>query len=291
VAAAPRTGTSSGSSWLVAGHGSVGSFVAARLVTDGGNVFVFDPDPRVPVVHGRRIDHPRDGQFDYVISCVSPDAAEEVAALVGDSLDPTGIFFDWNTIAPGVKQRIGGIVGATVIDVALLDSLDADVDRPNLAVSGKGADEAARLLEAFGFRAAVAGTVVGQAATLKYLRSIFMKGLEAVVLEYASLASEVDGEPIVRASLRSDLGEPFVRFMDLLLTTNRIHAERRSRELAGALAVFADGVKPRVSLAAVQVLHEAAEAWADDTAPPVDADSRTLANHLHGVLWREPAST
>src|SRR5438445_551612 len=112
VEAAPPTGTSSRPSWLVAGHGSVGSFVAARLVAGGANVSVFDPKPRLPVVHGRRIGHPREGRFDYVISCVSPDAAEEVAALVGDSLDAAGIFLDWNTIAPRVKQRIRESVGA-----------------------------------------------------------------------------------------------------------------------------------------------------------------------------------
>jgi len=291
VEARPRTATSSRGSWLVVGHGSVGSFLAARLVAGGVNVSVFDPDPRVAIVHGARIGHPRDGRFDYVVSCVSPGAAGEVAALVAGSVDPAGIFFDWNTIAPAVKQRIRGDVGAAMIDVALLDSLDAAVERPSLAISGDRADEAAERLEGHGFRVAVAGEVVGQAATLKYLRSIFMKGLEAVVLEYASLASEVDGEPIVRASLRSNLGDTFVRFMDLLLATNRIHAERRSRELADALAVFGDGIKPRVSLAAVEVLRDAAEAWTGDAAPPVDADSGALANHLHGVLWREPAST
>jgi hypothetical protein len=291
VGAGPRIATSSRGSWLVAGHGSVGSFLAARLVAGGANVSVFDPNPRVAILHGARIAHPRDGGFDYVVSCVSPDAAEDVAALVADSVDPTGIFFDWNTIAPAVKQRIRGGVGAAMIDVALLDSLDAAVDRPSLAISGDRAEEAAGLLEAHRFRVAIAGEVVGQAATLKYLRSIFMKGLEAVVLEYASLASEIDGEPIVRASLRSNLGDTFVRFMDVLLATNRIHAERRSSELADALAVFGDGIKPRVSLAAAEVLRDAAEAWADDTAPPVDADSRTLANYLREVLWREPAST
>jgi len=278
-------------SWLVAGHGSVGAFLAARLVGGGARVFIFDPHPRLRVRHGQQISHPRDGRFDYVVSCVSPEAAERVPPLVPDVLPPTGLFFDWNTVAPNVKQRIRAAVEATVIDVALLDSVDAAVDRPNLAVSGDGAAAAARILEAYGFHASVAGERVGQAATLKYLRSIFTKGLEALVLEYASLASQVEGEPIVRASLRSNLGETFVRFMDVLLTTNRIHAERRSRELAGALAVFADGVEPGVAFAAVEVLRQAAEAWADDDAPPVDSDSRALADHLHGALWRQPAST
>jgi len=264
--------------------------VAARLRAGGERVFVFDPAPRLPVVDGQ-VGHPREQRFDYVISCVSPEAAGEVPALVRDALRPTGIFFDWNTVEPESKQRIRASLEAPMIDVALLDSLDAAVDRPKLAVSGDRAEDAARILERFRFDVAVAGDEVGQAATLKCLRSIFMKGLEALVLEYASLASQVDGEPIVRASLQSNLGETFVRFMDVLLTTNRIHAERRSRELAAALAVFGDGIKPSLALAAVEVLGQTALAWQADAAPPVGADPGVLADHLHRTLWREPAST
>jgi 4-hydroxy-4-methyl-2-oxoglutarate aldolase len=291
MAKAPSTAASRAGSWLVVGHGSVGSFVAARLVERGVRTLVFDPAPRLAIVHGERIDNPAETRCDYVISCVSPEAADAVPGLVAAALDPDGTFFDWNTVSPELKRLIRTDVAARTIDVALLDSLDADVRRPTLAISGIGSAEAARLLEMYGFRVLVAGEEVGAAATLKYLRSIFMKGLEALVLEYASLATRIDGEPIVRESLESNLGPQFTTFMDLLVTTNRIHAERRSQELAGALAVFADGGEPRLSAAAVEVLHQAAEAWAEENAPPVDAGSRELADHLHETLWREAAST
>jgi Domain of unknown function (DUF1932) len=113
-----------------------------------------------------------------------------------------------------------------------------------------------------------------------------MKGLEALVLEYASLATDFDGAPIVQASLESNLGEQFVRFMDLLVTTNRIHAGRRSRELADALHTFSsDGARPDVATASARVLRRAAEAWAEGNAPPVGADVTVLARHLRASLW------
>ena len=286
-----RTAASSAATWLVVGHGSVGSFVTTRLVEQGAHALVFDPAPRLPVLHGERIDNPAEARCDYVISCVSPEAADDVPRLVAAALDPDGIFFDWNTVSPALKRVIRTEVAATTIDVALLDSLDADVTRPTLAISGVNVSRAASLLEGYGFRVFVAGDEVGQAASLKFLRSVFMKGLEALVLEYASLAARLDGEPIVRESLESNLGERFTRFMDLLITTNRIHAERRSTELAGALAVFADGGEPRLSAAAVEVLHLAAEAWEDEGAPQIGADSHALADHLYETLWREAAST
>ena len=274
-------------SWLVVGHGSVGSFVAARLAAGGASVSVFDPSPRIPITHGEHTDNLADlPSVNYVVSCVPPETAEAVPSLVSGSLAPGAIFFDWNTVAPAAKQRIRDALQATTIDVALLDSVDGSAEQPYLALSGRRVREGAKILDAQGFKTAIAGEEVGDAAALKYLRSIFMKGLEALVLEYASLASGLNGGPIVRASLESNLGEQFVRFMDLLVTTNRVHAERRSRELADAVETFtANGAKPALVAAAVDVLRLAAGVWAQESAPPVDAGPDALAAHLRGALW------
>ena len=216
---------------LVVGHGSVGSFLAARLLAAGAAVSILDPEPRIPIAAGCAVENPASlTAVDYVFSCVPAEASESVPALVRPALRPDGVLFDWNTVSPAVKRRIAAATEATTVDVALLDSVDAEVERPTLALSGPTAEHAAAVLGGFGFRAFVAGAEVGDAAALKYLRSIFMKGLEALVLEYASLATDFGGAPIVRASLKSNLGEQFVRFMDLLIATNRIHARRRSRE-------------------------------------------------------------
>ena len=171
-------------------------------------------------------------------------------------------------------------------DVALLDSLDGDSEEPMLAVSGEAAAAASVVLVRLGFSVEVVGEHVGEAAALKYLRSIFMKSLEALVLEYASLASTVPAESIVRTSLEHNLGERFTSFMDLLLATNRIHAERRGLELEDAVATFsANGSQPEVAAAAVLVLREAARAWAEPEAPQAGAPLEALAEHLHRTLW------
>jgi 3-hydroxyisobutyrate dehydrogenase-like beta-hydroxyacid dehydrogenase len=279
--------------WLIVGHGSVGSFLTSRLSESGATVSVFDPTPRVPVTTGPALADPAGlPSVDYVVSCVPPEVATSVPDLVRTALRPEGMFFDWNTVSPAVKRAIAEQTTAPTIDVALLDSLDGEVDRPNLAVSGPSPQAAARILEAYGFHVVIAGEQAGEAASLKYLRSIFMKGLEALVLEYASLASDFAGEPIVRASLESNLGEQFVRFMDLLITTNRIHAARRSKELQGALETFSSkGVRPAVATASAEVLSSAAQAWNDESAPPVGADIASLARYLRMALWPSTPST
>jgi len=274
--------------WLVVGHGSVGSFLTARLVAGGASVLVYDPEPRVPVAHGRRVDGADlpGGPVGLAVSCVPPGAAETVPDVLNAAVREDGVVFDWNTVSPSLKRRIRDRLVPRMVDVALLDSLDGDSEEPMLAVSGEAAAAASVVLVRLGFSVEVVGEHVGEAAALKYLRSIFMKSLEALVLEYASLASTVPAESIVRTSLEHNLGERFTSFMDLLLATNRIHAERRGLELEDAVATFsANGSQPEVAAAAVLVLREAARAWAEPEAPQAGAPLEALAEHLHRTLW------
>jgi 3-hydroxyisobutyrate dehydrogenase-like beta-hydroxyacid dehydrogenase len=280
--------------WLVIGHGSVGSFLAGRLARGGISVAVLDPAPRVPVAPGtaRITALPADGAFAHAISCVTPAAAEAAAQTALAALAPGGLLLDWNTVAPSVKRRIGTLLPSAAVDVALLDSLDGAAEHPTLAVSGVEADRAAALLRRLGFAVSVAGGDVGDAASLKYLRSIFMKTLEALVLEFSTLASTIDDAGIVRDSIERNLGATFGSFMDLLVTTNRLHAGRRSAELADAVATFvAEGTRPELAEAAVAVLRRAAVVWADSDAPADDAEPSELTSHLRRALWPEPAST
>ncbi len=272
--------------WLVVGHGSVGAFVAERLAQTGSSVAVLDPAPRLPIVSGTAVTKVESGAYDCVVSCVPPDVAETVPATVAGALAADGLFFDWNTVSPEVKRRIAAAVPAGSVDVALLDSVDAgNGRRPRLALSGDGSGRGGELLAGAGFDVVDAGPDVGQAAALKYLRSLFMKTLEALVLEFSALAAELDPDGIVRASVTNNLGPEFAAFMDLLVSTNRVHAARRANELDGAVASFAEaGTPPDLAAAAVDVLRRAAAAWLDG-APPEDAAPEELARHLRRVLW------
>jgi Domain of unknown function (DUF1932) len=118
-----------------------------------------------------------------------------------------------------------------------------------------------------------------------------MKTLEALVLEFSVLAAELDPNEIVRSSLTNNLGAEFASFMDLLVSTNRLHAARRANELADAVASFADeGTTPELAAAAVDVLRRAAQAW-QEGAPPEDATPEELARHLRSALWDNAGST
>ena len=275
--------------WLIVGHGSVGAFLAGRLVSSGAEVSVLDPSPRLPIVSAQAVAAPAPGTFAYAVSCVPPPAAEEVAPVAAAALMDGGILFDWNTVAPAVKRRVAEAASATTVDVALLDTIDAAPPHPTLAVSGPAAQRGAEVLRQLGFSVSIAGEEVGDAAGLKYLRSIFMKTLEALTIEFASLASDLDHAGIVRNSIERNLGGAFVEFMDLLIATNRVHAERRCGELADAVSTFAaEGPRPVLAEAAVSVLRRAADAWTSPTAPPPQANLAALTEHLRRSMADVP---
>lgn len=267
--------------WLVVGHGSVGAAIVTRLRRHGVLPDVYDPDPRVPVTAGRRILAVADlPHAEYVVSCVSPQAALSVPSLVAAAITPSSVLLDWNTVAPSVKAEIALETPCEVVDVGLLDSLDKQGDA-RIALSGPAAVAVQPLLEALGFECEVVGDCSGDAALLKFVRSAFMKCLEALVLQHVALAHRIDQSGAVDRSIAANLGEDFLGFARMLVETNRIHAVRRATELETAVELFAvDGHALPLADGAVAVLRRAAEIWAMDDAPGADTGYEELVAYL-----------
>lgn len=256
-------------SWLVVGHGSVGSWLAERIADKWPHVFVFDPAPRVPVLRGiwvTKPDNPADAA-DFIMSCVPPSEAERVPGLVADWISSNTVLFDWNSAAPEVKARIAKKTRCHVVDVALLDSLDQSGGERLVAISGEDASEHASTLEQLGFQVDVVGSKCGDAALVKFVRSAFMKSLEGLLLEYYSLATLVDKSGLATRSINRNLGERFEQFTQLMLKTNRLHAQRRARELADAADVLGQNGSLPIARAAVGTLRRSAHAWDAPDAP------------------------
>jgi 3-hydroxyisobutyrate dehydrogenase-like beta-hydroxyacid dehydrogenase len=277
-----RTTNANNVRWLIVGHGSVGSAIARRVSRARDQVWVLDPSPRVPVTDGRHVTSLEGAPtFDYVVSCVFPSEAPFVPKAVRTVLTDRSVYFDWNTVAPQAKQKIAALSSCEVIDVALLDTLDEDSSRPTLAISGHTAADAQIVLRRLGFHVDVVGPECGEGARLKFARSLFMKGLEALVVEFQAATSDLAAREIVVQSIEKNLGERFTEFARLLVQTDRLHAARRSVELAQAIEVFAgEGHPVRLAEAAVAVLRGAATAWASPNSPPPTADVDELVAYL-----------
>jgi 3-hydroxyisobutyrate dehydrogenase-like beta-hydroxyacid dehydrogenase len=272
--------------WLIAGHGSVGSALARRLIAAGITPWVFDPAPRIPVsgpVHLTSLEGVP--PFDLIVSCVTPSGALRVVEAVRPVLAPGTLYLDWNTLPPDTKQHVAAQAPAgVVIDVALMDTLDQEAERPTLAVSGPQASKAAEILRGLGFAVDEVGSTCGDAARLKLSRSLFTKVLEALVIEFRAAIAPLAGREVVLASIERNLGPQFMAFAEMLIETDRLHAARRSNELAEAVAIFGSEHQPlTLARASVEVLRAAAAAWAAPGAPPPDANAATFAAYLSEV--------
>ena len=128
---------------------------------------------------------------------------------------------------------------------------------PALA-SGAGAERFAELFRPLGMPVEVVGERPGDAAGLKLLRSVFMKGIAAAAIESIEAARAAGVEGHVRADIAGVLGEPL---LDRLLACSRAHAARRMHEMQAAAAYVEElGVEPRIATAAAEWLAQLRDA-------------------------------
>jgi 3-hydroxyisobutyrate dehydrogenase-like beta-hydroxyacid dehydrogenase len=121
-----------------------------------------------------------------VISVVTADHAREAALASLPGLARGAFFFDCNSCAPQTKKRVAGDVeaaGARYVDVAVMAAVLPLRQRTPLLISGPHAHAGAAALAALNMEAKVHKGPVGAASAVKMIRSIMMKGLEALVCE------------------------------------------------------------------------------------------------------------
>jgi 3-hydroxyisobutyrate dehydrogenase-like beta-hydroxyacid dehydrogenase len=122
-----------------------------------------------------------------------------------------------------------------------------------LLVSGPDAGEARAALSALGFtRAAIAGDRIGQASAIKMIRSVMVKGLEALTAECALAAERAGVRDQVIASLDASWAEQsWAERFDYNLERMMQHGNRRAAELEEVAATLADlGIDPAMTSAA-----------------------------------------
>ncbi len=173
------------------------------------------------------------GDADLVLSAVTGDRAVEAARAAAAFLKPGALYLDVNTAPKATMVEVETLLGgrATVVDCAILGLIATNGARAPLLLSGPGADSMEAFLNARGCRARSIGGAVGDASGVKLLRSVVMKGLEALLIE-AFVAAERQGlrDQVIEAL--ADLGQtPAATTIATLLTTHLRHGRRRAVEV------------------------------------------------------------
>jgi len=235
------------------GLGEAGSRLADDLVAAGLEVHGYDPDTeltRAPDAQAAV------AGSDVVLSVNSAAAAHTAAAEAVPALGSGAIYADLNTSSPELKRALADLVGARFVDVALLGPvLVRGLETPALA-SGPAARAFADVFEPLGMPVDVVSERPGDAATLKLVRSVFMKGLAASALESLNAAEAAGQREWLEGQLAAVIGEPL---LERLIEGSHRHAARRAEEMDAARELLVElGVEPRIASASAALLSELA---------------------------------
>lgn len=154
-------------------------------------------------------------------------------------LRPGQIFADVSTTTPNTKMQEWEMVkntGVLFSDSAMLGSLPLSRHKVPIVSSGNGAVAFRDALTPYGMNIEVTGDNPGEASAIKLIRSIFMKGLAALMFETLEGSEAYNvSEQVIRSISSSLDGIEFRDHLNRLVVGTAIHAHRRAIELEGSI--------------------------------------------------------
>ena len=259
----------------VIGLGEAGSLYAVACVNQDWNVTGFDPfDVPTPdgVTRAATLAEAVAGA-DVVLGLTGAKAAPAVTKELLPHLAPTACLVDMNSSSARLKQELAVIVEnqALLADVAVMGSVPQFGARTPLTISGAGSGAAAQLFRALGADVEDLGGEPGEAATRKLVRSGWMKGLAALIIETVESGRAAGLDEWTRTQVSEQLvgGD---KTLERLYSSTLKHAARRAREMEAATEQLEDlGILPTMSRATTAVHAQLADNQALVTAEVIEA--------------------
>jgi 3-hydroxyisobutyrate dehydrogenase-like beta-hydroxyacid dehydrogenase len=173
---------------------------------------------------------------EIVLSLVTADQAADVARAAAPHLQSGVIYCEMNSVAPETKRSGAAAIeaaGGEFVDVAIMSPVNpAGLETP-LLLSGPHALEAERALRTLGFgNLRTIGSRVGEASAVKMIRSVIVKGIEALTAEAMLAAYEAGVVDEVLASLdASEREQSWAARANYNLDRMITHGIRRAEEM------------------------------------------------------------
>ncbi len=214
------------------------------------------------------------GHADWIVSAVTADQSLAAVEAIAPHLRAGRLVVDINSVSPGRKRASAALVearGARYLDMAVMAPVHPRGHRTPVLIAGPAAAPLEPELKRLDFSFRVAGEAVGAATAIKMVRSLFVKGLEAVTVECLLAARASGCFDEVYGSLARDfpgLGWPDFAAYEFERTLR--HGRRRAAEMRESAATIAElGLNGALAaeIAEVQERMGAADA------PPPKADA------------------
>ena len=174
------------------------------------------------------------GDAGAVFSVVTGIEAKNAALAAREVLKPGTLFFDVNTLTGPQTADIAQEMfkaGIDYVDFAAMGGFAAAGHKVPFVVSGPAAERAAAFLTPFGFNVEVMSDRAGDASSVKIIRSVMVKGLEALGVE-CMVAAHRAGLVEEVLNCFSDIDtRTFAGMVKSLTATHVVHAKRRMEEM------------------------------------------------------------
>jgi 3-hydroxyisobutyrate dehydrogenase-like beta-hydroxyacid dehydrogenase len=243
------------------GFGEAGQAIAAGL-REGGTEEIAAWDILFPVAEGAKLRAAGEKSgvrlassaadavrgADVVISAVTAASSVDAARSVEPHLSGQPWYLDINSVSPGRKQESAALLGgkARYIDVAVIAPIHPARHKTPMLIAGPHAQAAAPLLAGLDMKATTIGDKVGAAAAIKMIRSVMIKGIEALTLECFLAASRAGVLEEVADSLKNNYpGLDWRKVAAYNIERMASHGERRAAEMEeSALTLRELGLDP-----------------------------------------------
>ena len=198
--------------------------------------------------------------FDLVV-ILSPAAAGLAICKALSERAGTCPVLDLTSAEPANMQAASRILGPRFVDGTVLGAVGLTGLATPMVFAGPKAHDIAAVLTPFGCKITCLDAAQGAASQLKLLRSLFMKGLEALVVETNLTAAALGQSDDLDLAL-SDLADLNITdLMAEMLRTHPRHAERRMHEVEAAASLMQGaGLSPVMTRATLTVFERTAAA-------------------------------
>lgn len=199
-------------------------------------------------------------ETDMVISAVTAASSLEAARSVGPHLKGNPYYLDINSVSPGRKRDTEKLLDgkARYVDVAVIAPIHPKRHQTPLLIAGPHADAITPLLDELEMKLTVVPGGTGKAAAIKMIRSVMIKGLEALTLECFLAASRADLLEEVTKSLKNNYPTlDWTAIANYNIERMASHGERRAAEMEeSSLTLKELGMEPLMVDATVKRQRE-----------------------------------
>jgi 3-hydroxyisobutyrate dehydrogenase-like beta-hydroxyacid dehydrogenase len=210
---------------------------------------------------------------DLILSVTPGSASLESAAAFAPCLTGGHVFADFASATPKIKTTVADQLNATgaLLGDGSIEGTPLQGYSMGMLVSGPAGERVRDLLVPWGMKIEFVGATLGTASGIKILRSVLIKGIEALHDEMLLAARRYGIADTVLASASKTLARPWMETVQSLLPSGAIHAKRRAEELEmSAEAVRDAGIEPLMAQAIAKRLR-----W---------KEALGLKDHFNGVV-------